>query len=225
MTADEFRPDPKKSLYVHLFADGGIYLVRGTGEAYLATQKRLLEEIDVVLAGGGVVLYGRDGPEGSPPPIVTKTFEHIVEKKPPLQLVVEPHPNVRARPPDLTTVILVASVGNTEVVRDLAERGADLEAFTRDRMNPLMLAANGGHVDTVRELIRHGANVNARGEQDSTPLMYAAQNGDDAIVQVLLAAGADPNARGSHGLTPLGFARQNKHERTVRLLQTSGGHA
>ena len=224
MRADKFTPDPSQSLYVHLFADGGIYLVRGTGVAYLATQGRLLEEIDLVVVGGGVVLFGRDHPEDGAPPIVTKTFERIVEKRPPLQLVVEPHAEVRARPPDLTTVMLVASLGNTEVVRDLAERGADLEAFTRDRMNALMLAANAGHVETVRELIRHGANVNARGEQDSTPLMYAAQNGDDAVVQALLSAGADPSARGSHGLTALGFARQNSHERTARLLLSSGGH-
>ena len=224
MTPHKFTPDPSKGLYVHLFADGGIYLIRGTGEAYLATQERLLQEVDLVVARGGVVLYGRDHPEGSATPIVTKTFERIVDKTPPLQLLVDPHPAVGARPPDLTTLMLVASVGNTEVARDLAERGADLESFSLTGWNALMLAANLGHVETVRELIRHGANVDARGEQQSTALMFAAQNGDDAIVQVLLSAGADPNARGSHGLTALGFAKQNRHERTVRLLQSSGGH-
>jgi ankyrin repeat protein len=218
----EFKPDPKKSLYVHLFADGGIYLVRGSGEAFLATQERLLEEIDAVIAGGGVLLYGRDNPKSDPTPIVTEAFKRILDKKPPLQLLVEPHPAVKARPTDLTSLILAASVGNTEVVRDLCERGADIEAFTRERMNPLMLAANGGHSETVRELIRRGANINARGEQESTPLMFAAQNGDDAVVQALLSAGADANVRGSHGLTALGFARQNRHERTARLLQSAG---
>lgn len=224
MTADKFRPVLKNSLYVHLFADGGIYLIRGTGEAYLATQERLLQEVDQVVAGGGVVLYGRDHPEGGAPPIVTKTFDRIVQKTPPLRLLFDPHPAVGARPPDLTTLMLVASVGNTEVARDLAERGADLERLSLTGWNALMLAANLGHVETVRELIRHGANVNARGEQESTALMFAAQNGDDAVVQALLSAGADPNARGSHGLTALGFARQNRHERTVRLLQSAGGH-
>jgi hypothetical protein len=221
VTADKFRPVLKNSLYVHLFADGGIYLIRGTGEAYLATQERLLQEVDQVVAGGGVVLYGRDHPEGGAPPIVTKTFDRIVQKTP---LLFDPHPAVGARPPDLTTLMLVASVGNTEVARDLAERGADLERLSLTGWNALMLAANLGHVETVRELIRHGANVNARGEQESTALMFAAQNGDDAVVQALLSAGADPNARGSHGLTALGFARQNRHERTVRLLQSAGGH-
>ena len=210
-------------MYVHLFNDGGIFVVDADGGFGLVTEDRLIEMVDGAVAGGGVLIYTRDQPDKDPSPISFRTFQRILEHNPPRQLHVEPHPKVVAQPSDLTALILVASVNNVPVARDLVARGADLERKTNEGMTALMLAANAGHVETVELLVRGGASVDARGEMESTAIMFAAQHGHDAVVRVLLQAGADPNARGSHGLTAVGFARQNKRRSTVKLLESAGG--
>lgn len=193
-----------------------------TGRQALITQAQLLAELDDVAAGGGAVLYSRDRPDADPSPLAFQTFSRMVEMKAPFQLLVEPHPEVKSAPEDLTSLMLGAVVGNAELVEDLASRGADLEAMTRERMTALMLAANAGHRDAVRVLVAAGARVDARGEQESTALMFAAQHGHDAVVRILLDAGAEVNARGSHGLTALGFARQNRRGSTSKILERAG---
>lgn len=217
-------PDPKRSTYVHLFNDGGIFIAVGeTGGFGLVTEERLIEAVDRVIARGGVLVYTRDDPDKDPSAMALRTFERVVDRKPPLQLQVRPHPMVAERPADLTTLMLVASVSNVPVVRDLIKRGADLERQTSEGMTALMLAANGGHREVAEALVRGGAAVDARGEKDSTAIMFAAQHGHEAIVRALLQAGADPNARGSHGFTPLGFARRHKRRGVARLLESVGG--
>ncbi len=224
MSGTVFAPDPKRATYVHLFNDGGIFIMVGeTGGFGLVTEERLIEAVDRVIARGGVLIYTRDEPDKDPSAMALRTFERVADKKPPFQLQVQPDPKVAERPADLTTLMLVASVNNVSVVRDLIARGADLERQTSEGMTALMLAANGGYGEVVEALVRGGAVVDARGEKDSTAIMFAAQHGHEAIVRTLLQAGADPNARGSHGLTPLGFARRHKRHGVARLLEEVRG--
>ena len=217
-------PDSTKSLYVHLARDGGIYLIRGdTGKDAWVTRDHLVEELDRVKALGGLLLYSRDDPDRDPPKIVFDTFQSIVDAALPMQLLEEPHPAVAGGFKDNATTLMMAShSGAIELVRDLIQRGAELEARDTDGYTALMYAANMGRENVVEELLQAGAKVNATDNQRSTPVMFAAQHDHVGVVEKMIAAGADLSLRGDHGLTALGFAKQNRHRKTRRILEQAG---
>lgn len=211
-------------MYVHLVRDGGIFIISvATGKPAWITQLRLLDELRRAKAGGGMLLYSRDDPDVEPPPIVLETFERIVDLHLPMKLQPKPHPAIAGEFRDeATTLMLVSHAGETDLVWDLVERGADLEARDADGLTALMYAANMGREAVVALLLEAGADVNATDKQNSTPVMFAAQYGHLGTVEQLIAAGADLTARGDHGFTALGFSLQNGHRKTRRLLKEAG---
>lgn len=218
------RPDPSRSLYVHLLRDGGIFLIRGdTGQDAWVTQGRLIEEVQRVKSLGGAVVYSREEPDVDPPAIVTNTFRRIAEAEVPVQLLEQPHPAVaKAFKENATTLMAASHEGDLEIVSDLIARGADLEAKDADGYTALMYACNRGQADVVRQLLQAGADVDAADNQNSTPLMFAAQHDYVPVVRMLIEAGASHHARGDHGMTALGLAKQNGHRKTRRLLTKAG---
>jgi ankyrin repeat protein len=93
-----------------------------------------------------------------------------------------------------TALMCAALKGDTEVVKKLLLRGADVNSKDDEGRNALMFAVINMHYDTVNMLLKHGANVNARANDGGTALMLAASCGDPRIVRALLNAGADLNA-------------------------------
>jgi hypothetical protein len=100
-------------------------------------------------------------------------------------------------------VMLAAQAGRLEVVRLLAEHGANLHTLALDQKDLLECAAEGGNVDIVRYLIAEGHPVDGHWRPRSkvsqrtghmTPLIMAAINGHPDAVRVLLEAGADRKA-------------------------------
>jgi ankyrin repeat protein len=90
-----------------------------------------------------------------------------------------------------------AELGRTDVVRDMVEKGADVNVLCNKKCSshwtPLMIAAAEGHPETVAVLIKAGANVNVRNKYGRTALMFASKYGFTSIVISLLNAGADPD--------------------------------
>jgi hypothetical protein len=213
-------PDDRPGLYVHLGFDGGIFVVRDSGQSGWVTQAELERELDAFRRRpGGVVLYSRDQPEADPPPLVERTFRLIIDRKLPVRLLLEPNPAVVAFRQTGATVLMRAAYANdVAAVGDLVARGVPLEARDPDGMTALMYAANRGAVRAAATLVDAGADVNAADAQGSTPLMFAAQGGFEKVVRLLLAHGADPGRRGSHGLTAEEFARQNGHRAVGEMI-------
>ena len=77
----------------------------------------------------------------------------------------------------MALVSKAARAGHTEVVRWLAERGADINARNKDNKTPLHRAVEKGHTDMVRWLVQNGTDMNARGSKWLTPLDAAEHNG------------------------------------------------
>lgn len=107
-----------------------------------------------------------------------------------------------------TPLMYLALLGDTNRVRDLIQRGAQVN---RLGWTPLHYAASKGQTATARLLLDRGAIVNAPAPDGTTPLMMAAFSGDRETVQLLLDRGADATALNLQKLDAADWARERGH--------------
>jgi len=118
-----------------------------------------------------------------------------------------------------------ADFGQVEVVRDLIEKGANVNWKKQAGETALMKAAHGGHADVVRILIEKGADVNADDMSGETALLAAALYGHTDVVRMLIEKGADVNAKDNTGGTALMRAcGEHPHPDIVRMLIEKGAN-
>lgn len=119
-------------------------------------------------------------------------------------------------------LIGAAGRGDVAVLKDLLERGADIEATDSRRRTALMAATQGNHLEAARELIKAGADVNAKDDIQDSPYLLAGASGYLDILQLTLAHGADLKSTNRYGGTALIPACERGHVETVReLLNTA----
>jgi uncharacterized protein len=124
-------------------------------------------------------------------------------------------------PDGFPVVALAAFFGHFDVVRYLAEKGADINAAATNGSgyNALTGAVTAGHTAIVRWLLESGANANYRYGPGYTPLLTAAANGHREIVRQLLEHGADVSATANDGKTALQIAEERNHPHVVEYLR------
>jgi ankyrin repeat protein len=118
------------------------------------------------------------------------------------------------RPP----IVDAARTGDTEALRALLQKKADVNATEGDGSTALHWASYRDDVEGARLLLRAGAKVNAANDLGATPLWAASQNGSEAMVKLLLDAGANPNAALLLGETPLMVAARAGKGAVAELL-------
>lgn len=119
-------------------------------------------------------------------------------------------------------LMIAASRGDDERVRELISQGADVNAVFRGDGTALIAAAREGEVEVVRLLLDAGADPNKASRGDGNPLIAAAAEGENEIVRMLLARGADPNAYVEDDETPLINAAREGEMEIVRMLVDKG---
>ena len=82
-------------------------------------------------------------------------------------------------------------------VRELLERGADVDARDRYGQTGLMLAAHAGCRDVVAVLVEHGVSLDVTAKFGLSALMLAVVAGHVEIARLLVRAGADLSLKGS----------------------------
>jgi len=96
-----------------------------------------------------------------------------------------------ARLSELEAALLdAAAKGDTERVKNLLDKGVNVNVKDQQGSNPLAHAAWFGHTDTAKLLIERGADVNAKKNDDKSVLELATMRGHENIVQLLKKAGA-----------------------------------
>lgn len=119
-------------------------------------------------------------------------------------------------------MIRAAATGNTHTVKDLINKGADVNAKEENGFTPLMLSSWHGHIDIVQHLIAKGAHVNAKTNEGLTALLSALEQGHYDIAKILIASGADVNVKGMDDRTPLMGESYRGNYDIVKLLLDSG---
>lgn len=76
---------------------------------------------------------------------------------------------------NITPLHVAAKWGKANMVTLLLDKGANLEAKTRDGLTPLHCAARSGHENVVEVMIQRGAPISAKTKNGLAPLHMASQ--------------------------------------------------
>ena len=117
---------------------------------------------------------------------------------------------------------LAAVVGDADLLKYVAECGADLNVKDKDGFAAIHLGALHGQAEVVRALLRRGAAVDPENQRGQIPLHYAAVLARSTCSLVLLHDGASVNHRDHFGMTPLHKAAGWGPSDMVRLLIRKG---
>ena len=118
-----------------------------------------------------------------------------------------------------TPLMQAALDGNTERVKELIHRGADINQRDDNGRTALMFAVINMHYETMKVLLEYGADVNVKSNEGGTALMGAALAGDLRMVQALLDKGADVHARlFETSESAVTLAARHGHAEIARLL-------
>lgn len=125
-------------------------------------------------------------------------------------------------PEDPYAVHNAALGGDTEVVKECVEDGADLEAQDKGGWTVLQCAAGKGHEEMVRFLLQKGASVDSKGNVNWNALHQASWDGYTEVVECLLQSGADPTETDRNGETALHHAAWCGHLAVIKVLLEEG---
>ena len=98
---------------------------------------------------------------------------------------------------------IAALEGHIECMRELLDRGADIESKSNDGYTTLMITALESHIECMRELLDRGADIESKSNKGSTPLMLAASEGHIECMRELLDRDADIESKNNDGYTTL----------------------
>lgn len=122
-------------------------------------------------------------------------------------------------------LISAAKNGDTALVKELLEQGADPNEADYDGWTALMSAVDHNNAEMVNALLDADANPNmVEDAYENTALTLAVSSGYIELITLLLAFGADPNQQDSFGWTPLMTAASYGEEEAARILLQNGAN-
>ena len=110
-----------------------------------------------------------------------------------------------------------------DVVQELIDAGADIEANNKDKSSPLLLASRSGSFDIVKMLVEAGSGVRVTDNKGDTCLPLASYFGHTETVRYLVGLkDVDVNHSENNGYTALHFAVQQQFPDVVKVLIDAG---
>jgi hypothetical protein len=105
-----------------------------------------------------------------------------------------------------------ANRGDVQDVRDLLDKGTDVDARNHHGQTALMLAAHAAHLEVVSVLVAHRANLNMTTKYGLSVLMLALVAGHVEVATLLADAGTDLPV---HGTGVSGFTGKTAYDLAV----------
>lgn len=136
-------------------------------------------------------------------------------------LFVEAGMSVNVRDAAGTPMLCIAArAGRKDMIEWLVERGAEINAISKDRgYSPVMDAVWKSSLDIVELLIKLGADLNIVSNDGQTALIVATGASNPRICEVLVRNGADPNFKDRMGMSSLEYARLFKKQILIPLYE------
>jgi ankyrin repeat protein len=122
----------------------------------------------------------------------------------------------------LTALQYAVVMGDSNLVRELLDLGADIESTDDIGSTPLMMAAYNNRRSISNLLVQRGADLTAISANGKTVLHHAAQFGDIELVKQVLDAGVPVNAADFEGYTALHCSVINDQVEAVEILLKHG---
>jgi len=122
----------------------------------------------------------------------------------------------------LPALLIPAAQGNINQVRELLDKGADVNARDILGDTPLTFPAFDGYTEVVKALVDKGADVNARNRLGATALQFASGKGHTDVVELLIDKNADVNIKDNEGNSALRYAADKGYAEIVKLLLDKG---
>ena len=154
-----------------------------------------------------------------------------------------PVTTVRQLGPLEAEMLEVAAKGDNARVKELLDKGVDVNMRGNDRNTPIMEAAYAGHLDTVKLLLDHGADLSAKKNDGATPtglagrskdvvelfknvsaLVDAASKGNNQMLKELMDKGTPVNGLDEFGNSALTAACYGGKTDVVKLLLEKGAN-
>jgi ankyrin repeat protein len=92
---------------------------------------------------------------------------------------------VEVNRPGWTALHYAAAIGNNEIVSQLLEKSAYIDAESPNKTTPIMMAARGGHILTVKLLLDEGADATLKNEVGMTAIDFAKKHEHHDIAEGL----------------------------------------
>jgi uncharacterized protein len=109
-----------------------------------------------------------------------------------------------------------------DLVTELLDHGASVDARDRFGARPLSHAARFGHLPMVDLLLARSAPVDARNLAGATALFFAVEADRTEVARRLIERGADVNLAGRGGVTPVSAAAYRGNDGLVEALLAGG---
>lgn len=117
-------------------------------------------------------------------------------------------------------LIQAAERKETERIRSLIEKGADINTQDSEGRTATMIATYNNDVETAKILIEAGADVNIQDDMKNSPFLYAGAEGYVDILKLAIEAGADPSITNRYGGTALIPASEHGYVEVIKELLT-----
>ncbi|MEN8220382.1 MAG: ankyrin repeat domain-containing protein [Pseudomonadota bacterium] len=115
-----------------------------------------------------------------------------------------------------------ANKGDYQRVKQLLEKGWNVNTKDKEAWTLLHHAAINGHTDIAELLLDKGTKIDAKDKEGWTPLMVASANSHTDLATLLIKKGANVNVADKNGITPLHSAAINGYIKLASLLIEKG---
>lgn len=106
----------------------------------------------------------------------------------------------------MSPVMVSAKEGNSDILWELLEAGADVNLVNDDENSALWFACFNANTVIIQMLIEYGATLNNQNVNGATCLIYAASSGKYDVVKTLIEAGAEIKPKTLDGFNALDSA-------------------